>query len=108
MKQIFSLIVFFMLVILLAVIPNPISGVAVNYFLHFIEFSVISYVLLLIAKSQNRKNSFFMAVATAIIISVVLEIIQVFIPFRTFNPLDILAGAMGSFVILILKVKHKK
>ncbi|MFH1592043.1 MAG: VanZ family protein [Candidatus Woesearchaeota archaeon] len=108
MKYALIALIYLVLVILASVIPNPISGESTNYFIHFLEFFILSSLVYLAAKHYKRKSPYLVAILASSFFAVLTEVLQGFISFRTFNPLDSLAGILGSLLILILKLKPKK
>jgi len=106
MKYALIALVYLVLVILASIIQNPIPGEGTNYALHFIEYVILSFLIYLAVK--NKKNPYFIAIVISSFFAIFTEILQVFISFRTFNPLDSLAGILGSLLILILKFRPKR
>ena len=71
--------------------------------LHGLEFLVLSFLLLNIFK----KNKYFYAIVVSFLVNTGLEGLQLLISYRKFNPYDILAGLIGSLLILGVKFFRK-
>jgi len=75
-----------------------------DYFIHFMAYLGL-YILLIISSNANKKlgsnykalKLFFLAV----LLAVATEIAQLLIPYRTFNPLDLLANLLGILVGIV-------
>ena len=107
MKYLLVTLVYLILIFIATVVNNPISSESTNYFLHFVEFAILSFLIYFTAK-QYTKKPYFYAIGITSLLAVLTEVIQIFISARTFNLLDSLAGIIGSFLILILKIKQRK
>ena len=96
-------IAYLLIMISVALVPNPIKGEGVNYILHSIEFFMFSALVFLTAIANKKKHPYIIAVFISIICAILLEAAQYFVPYRTFNMMDIAAGTLGSLVILFIK-----
>ena len=96
-------IIYLIVIIGAAIIPNPIKGEGINYVLHSIEFFIFSALIFLTATHYKKKSPYILAIGISFISVIFIETIQSFISYRTFNLIDILAGILGSLLILIKK-----
>ena len=80
-------------------------------FLHFAAYFV-GAALFYWAFRKNAVFSILFSIFTIFLYSVVLEIVQLYLPYRTFNPIDIAANGFGiiffSLVWAILKRNRKE
>jgi VanZ family protein len=74
------------------------------YLIHFFEFGFLVF-LLTLALQQKRSSNFFWTGFTAIFLSssygLLIEVVQFFIPYRSFSASDFLADLAGSIVAYI-------
>lgn len=104
----FIRIIYILLIILIgimSIIPNEaldklsdtyklFSG---GYLFHILAYGVFSFFALLYNIAYQRHSSFIILLFIAVY-SIILEVIQYFLPYRTFNLYDILAGLIGIAV----------
>lgn len=72
------------------------------YFLHFIEFGVLGLLLFMVFYCYGSKNPYLLTFSTAIAIAVLSEVVQLFVSYRTFNPLDIASDGIGVLAALLI------
>lgn len=87
-----------------------------DYFVHFCAYFGF-YFLLIIGSFRRKfiisKKEFHFFVVLTLLFSVVTEIIQYFLSYRTFNPLDMLSNVLGVlsgivlYKILFVRLKQK-
>ena len=102
MKYIIILLAFIALMIILAIIPNPVKSEATNYGFHIFEYIILSLILLKICQHYNLKYKYFITILTSSIIAITTEIIQIYVPYRTFNPYDALSSIGGSILVSLI------
>lgn len=68
-----------------------------GYLFHILAYGVFSFFALLYNITYQRHSSFIILLFIAVY-SIILEIIQYFLPYRTFNLYDILASLIGVAV----------
>lgn len=76
-----------------------------GYLFHILAYAVLCFLGLLNAAFHNTLFPFKM-LGLILIYGTVLELIQYFLPYRTFNPLDILANIIGVVVSCLLFAQH--
>lgn len=84
-----------------ATLTVPVISVDLDKIVHFVGFAC----LLLLAFAASKHLSFWRGVRVAayvLIFGVVIEFVQYYIPYRTFNPLDILANVCGVLFGVLL------
>ena len=104
-SQIF--IIWIVAITALSVIPYPQNG-AVSFKLtdsgmivHFAAYFVAT-VLFYWASKKNNVFSILFSCFLIFMFSVALEIVQLYLPYRTFNPVDIAANGSGIFFFAII------
>ena len=92
-----------LLLTIFSVLPDSNSGIiqltsykltSSGFFLHLLSF----FIAALLCSKAFSKNSFSLVFTSGILIflySILLEVVQVFLPYRTFNYYDILANFIG-------------
>ena len=70
--------------------------------LHFIGFFILSLLLIFTFKNYTAKRVYLKSLIVAIIIGILIEIIQLFIPERSFSLLDLAADLGGIFLAMVL------
>ena len=73
--------------------------------LHFIEFFILSLILFLAFKASGAKYPYVLAILIAISLGILTELIQIYVPGRSFSIYDIIADILGAVTILIIKLK---
>ncbi len=97
-------IIYLSVVIVIALTPNPLKDIASNnqqYLLHAFEYFILSVLALNVMFYHNSKHPYRNAILISILIAVFTEFLQIFLTYRTFNPIDILFDTLGSFFVLI-------
>ena len=100
-------------IVALSIIPYSKNGVAFfkltesGMVLHFVGYFVASS----LCYWAFRKDTLFFILFSCFSIflfSVVLEIVQLYLPYRVFNPMDIAANALGIFFFVAIWMVRKK
>jgi len=74
---------------------NDVS-IRLDYFYHFIAYFLLALFFLLWKHKKNSGHKFFIVLFSfGIFFSTVFEVIQIFIPNRVFNPIDLLFNLIG-------------
>ena len=94
-------IVYVSIISILALIPNPVTGQGTNYILHIAEFFILS--LFIFKIFEEIKYAYVLAILLSLLINIIVESSQILISYRTFSVYDILAGLIGSSLILTLE-----
>ena len=76
--------------------------------LHFIGFFILSLLLIFTFKNYAAKRVYLKSLIIAIIIGIIIEIIQLFIPARSFSLLDLAADAGGIALAMMLTWSFSK
>jgi len=84
---------------------SPDFSFRLDYMLHFLSYFFLASFLMVWKFSNDKKYKliFFITICV-IIISSIFEIIQYFLPSRTFNPYDMLCNFSGFIIGLILSI----
>jgi VanZ family protein len=107
------LVLWFFIVLVLSVIPasGPKTDLPADKIAHFVlyGFSAILLFRYLIRKTDSR-SAFYKAVAFATIYGAAMEVVQYFLPYRSFSLGDMAANAAGAFLACLAykKVRPKK
>jgi len=70
--------------------------------LHFIGFLILTLLLIFTFKGYTKKRVYLKSLIVAIIIGIIIEVAQLFIPARTFSWYDIVADLGGIFLAMVL------
>lgn len=70
--------------------------------LHFIGFFILILLLIFTLKDYTSKRVYLKSLIIAVIIGIIIEVAQLFIPARTFSLLDIAADLGGIFLGMVL------
>ena len=97
-------LLYFIIILALSIVPNPIRNNTINYFLHFLASFTLTLIIYNLVKKHQIKNKMFTTVILSIIVVISLELIQFFIPYRTFSIIDILFGILGIVVYLVISI----
>jgi len=91
----------------LSIIPhaNEVGGLSFKLtesgmVLHFVAY-FIAAALLYLAYRKNTLFSILISCFSIFMFSVALEFIQIYLPYRTFNPMDIVANGVGIVVFVL-------
>ena len=91
----------------LSVMPYPKNGTASfklidsGMIMHFVAYFVAT-VLFYWASKKNTVSSILFSCFSIFLFSVALEVVQLYLPYRTFNPVDIAANGSGIFFFVII------
>lgn len=69
-----------------------------NYFKHFVEYSLFSILLIRASSNSNFKNPFLSTIIISILYAITDEIHQIYIPERFFSYKDIFADTLGILI----------
>ena len=72
------------------------------YFWHFVEYLILSLLLFMTLFHYGADNPHLVTFTLAILVAVGTELVQVFIPYRAFNPLDIGTDGLGALATLLI------
>ncbi len=118
MKKYWMSIVCFVAILVLNVIklPRMVSKPVIfdiefslDKFHHVLAYLVFAIVMAYeIKKNHSHKHSIWTASAVAFGVGVAMEIIQHIIPYRTFNPMDILANGVGVCMAIVVCTTYSK
>ena len=75
---------------------------------HFFGFFVLSLLLFVTLKFYKVKNTYVIAFAASLLVGIFIEVVQLFIPSRSFSLLDIVADLFGIIVSLVLTWSFSK
>ncbi len=70
--------------------------------LHFIGFLILTLLLIFTFKNYTTKRVYLKSLIIAVVIGIIIEIIQLFIPSRSFSLLDFAADLGGIFLAMVL------
>ena len=110
---IISAIIWFIIISILSVIPDntpntiPIVKfeMRLDYLLHFLVYLPLGFTLMNWKHLSKKKANQYYFIALLILMSLIPEILQLFIPYRTFNHYDLLFNLAGVlFGIIIVQV----
>ena len=99
-----------------SVLPDSNSGViqltsykltSSGFFIHLISFFIATF-LCSKAFKQSSNNFVYLSVILIFLYSILLEVVQVLLPYRTFNYYDILANFVGINLGIIIFVFYPK
>jgi len=87
------------------IIISPDFSFRLDYILHFLSYFFLASFLTIWKLSKDKKYRLILFITIfGIIVSSIFEIIQYFLPSRTFNPYDMLCNFSGFLIGLILSV----
>ena len=87
-------------------LPAQLSGVN-DKVMHFIEFFILTLLLLIALKHSDTKYPYAIAVLAAIGFALLDEFHQLLVIGRTASVFDFIADSLGATTILLLKMKKK-
>ena len=82
-------------------IPNPI-GTSINHAIAFFYLTIIGLI------SHINQTSFNKILIFLVTLSLFLELTHLFIPNRSFEPLDLFANLLGTFLAIVIIFLYKK
>lgn len=102
----------FFMVLVVSVIPasGPETDLPADKLVHFVLYGLTSIFLFrYFIRKTSRRSAFYKAVALASISGAAMEVVQYFLPYRSFSLGDIAANAAGAFLAcLMYKKMHVK
>lgn len=104
-------IIWFVLVLIGSVIPvsGPKTDVPADKVVHFIMYGISSVLLFRIfIKRATVKRAFYLSVAIAAFYGAAMEIIQYFLPYRSFSFADMAANTLGALLACVLYVAGRR
>jgi VanZ family protein len=106
-------VIWIMAITALSIAPYPKNG-AVSFkltksgmIMHFAAYFVATVLLYWASKKDNLLSILF-SCFSIFMFSVALEVIQLYLPYRTFNPIDIAANGSGIFFFFIIWMVYLK
>ena len=111
-----AFIIWMLLLTIFSVLPDSNSGIiqltsykltSSGFFIHLISF-FIAALLYFKAFKHGSFNFIFLSGIPIFLYSILLEVIQIFLPYRTFNYYDILANFVGISLGIIIFVFYPK
>lgn len=114
------LAIWLILVVVLAIIPDlPVPRIGgkpiplrLDYPVHFIEHLLLAFLAIIsFITSQKQKRKISFVLYALIIFALLIELIQVFLPFRSFELKDLglnIAGILTGTIIALLSIGEKK
>jgi VanZ family protein len=100
--------IWFFLVLVVSVLPasGPKTGFQLDKIAHFVLYGVTSVLLFrYLARKTNSRNAFYKAVALASIYGAAMEVMQYFLPYRSFSIGDMAANTAGAFLVCLIYKK---
>ena len=86
-------------------------GLRLDYLFHLITFLMFGWIYVL-GRITNRnafsKNQISILISVILVLSVCLELVQIFIPYRAFNPVDLVYNLIGALLsVLAILVSNR-
>ena len=100
-----SLLVLYIFMILIGtLLPRVGYPLVRNYdkFFHFVEFLILAFLLMKTLFAYKPKNIYAIAIFVSILIIILSEVVQLFVPSRSFSYWDMAFDAMGATIGFIL------
>jgi VanZ family protein len=99
---------FLLLVVSVMPVSGPDTDLPADKIVHFLLYGLTSILLFrYLTKKTNGSGAFYKAVAISSIYGAAMEVVQYFLPYRSFSIGDIAANAAGAFLVcLIYKKVH--
>jgi VanZ family protein len=108
----FLLTVWFSLILIISVVPVSEvvdTGLPDDKIAHFVLYGLTAIVLFrYFAQKTTGKKAFYMSVAIAALYGAAMEVLQYFLPYRSFSAGDMAANTAGAFLACVLYVKGKR
>jgi len=101
----------FLLILLVSVMPvsGPKADLPADKIAHFVMYGLTSiFVFRIIANKTTGKRAFYLSVAIAALYGAVMEVVQYFLPYRSFSFGDMAANTFGAFLACILYMKWRR
>jgi VanZ family protein len=108
----FLLTIWFLLILIASVMP--VSGIDTGLLeedkiAHFVMYGLTAILLFrYFVQKTTFKKAFYMSVAIAAFYGVAMEVVQYFLPYRSFSAGDMAANTTGAFIACLLYVKGKR
>jgi len=105
--------IWFFMVLVLSVVPasGPKTDLPLDKIVHFVLYGLTSILLFRhFMRKTDRRKAFYKAVVLASIYGAAMEVVQYFLPYRSFSLGDMAANAAGAFLacLVYIKVRQKK
>ena len=100
----------FALVLLGSVLPvsGPETDLPEDKIVHFVMYGISSILLFRIfVKKTTLKRAFYLSVAIAAVYGAAIEVVQYFLPYRSFSFGDMAANTIGAFLACLLYMQWK-
>ncbi|MFP4556472.1 MAG: VanZ family protein [Bacteroidales bacterium] len=117
MKYFFRVAFLIYIVLILWVSLNPSAGISkvdfnestyrVDYFLHALAFLTLPILAFFASSTCKTTKLWWVLIGVSTIIAIGTEYLQLVVPDRTFNPLDILSNVGGLIVGILVVVAYK-
>lgn len=100
---------FMVLVVSVVLVPGPKTHLPLDKIVHFVLYGLTSIFLFrFFIRGKNSSSAFYKAVALASIYGAALEVVQYFLPYRSFSLGDIAANAAGAYFMCLVYKKGVK
>ena len=99
------------IVLVLSVIPasGPETDLPLDKIVHFVLYGLTSILLFrYLIEKTNSRSAFYKAVAVASIYGAAMEVVQYFLPHRSFSLGDMAANAAGAFLACLIYKKVRR
>lgn len=96
------------MVLVISVIPasGPETDLPLDKIVHFVLYGLTSILLFrYFIRNTSSRKAFYRAVALAVIYGAVMEVVQYFLPYRSFSLGDIAANSAGAFLACLMYKK---
>lgn len=109
-------IIWFAVIVILSVIPDDTPNtvnlikfeIRLDYLLHFLIYLPLGFALMKWSYLNKKKYYFLCFISLFLFMGIIPEIVQLFIPYRTFNPYDLLfnlAGVLSGIIVVLILSK---
>ena len=102
--------IWFFMVLVVSVMPasGPKTDLPLDKIVHFVIYGLTSILLFrYFIRKTNSRSAFYKAVALASIYGAAMEVVQYFLPYRSFSLGDMAANAAGAFLACLMYKKVK-
>lgn len=106
----FSLVFWFVLILIVSVMPvsGPETDLPADKIAHFVMYGLTSiFVFRFFAQKTTVKRAFYTSVALAGMYGAAMEVVQYFLPNRSFSFGDMAANTVGAFLGCVIYMKGK-
>ncbi len=107
----FLLVIWFILILIVSVMPVtvPKTYLPADKIAHFVMYGLTSiFVFRFFAQKTTHKRAFYTSVALASMYGAMMEVVQHFLPNRSFSFGDMAANTFGAFLGCVLYMKGKR